>query len=1035
MISVASPIGIRTFGIVNSILQETALMVESLLVGARESRRSIQEFSMKRHLLAFAVVVAMIAIAALAFQKKPGLLLMDWAARGQPQEPGAAILIEFGLKDEKSTSWTGHATVTGAKVVHREGFRFRDKDKLMEPNGWEVSSRFPVDPASRPALTRLMRPATVGVVLHLADIEPGTTLTVEAEDKATPKVSIPLQEILAGQPKKIWDGKAILRRVSKSSPVVTAKTEDDFPAAAYAPDGTLWLAYISYTLKEERRRTSLMSIDQQPADFRSYYTPEFGDQLFVKYFRNGKWSDPTAVTEPTEDLARCAIGVQGDGKAWVVYSAHRQSNFDLYARTVTLAPNNGHGQAAALGQEKQLTRNSGPVLGPVMCTDQSGNPWLACQSWSKEGTGRVALFNCRGDQWREISLPDSAGHQNQWYPALAAGPDGRVALAFDVYRDGDYDVQVAVLPPASAAEQVALHPVATSAKFEARPSIVYDPQGRLWIAYEEGPEKWGKDYGALDANDGSPLYNVRSVRVACLEGDKLLAPAAELPTSKPIGQAQFNLQTPRYAYPKLGLDGNGRIWLTYRLKLPTPFGVQPGTDWITQARRLDGDHWTEPMDIHHSDGLLDSRPVLLPDGRSGLLVITNTDCRHATPGVIDNQIYAAVVDRPGNPVEPKLVPKEPGTKDRARAVAEDAAVKRIRDYRVQAEGKSYRLFRGEFHRHTEISFDGGGDGSLEDMYRYAIDAAALDWIGNTDHDSGGGREYSWWLIQKSTDAYHVGQAFTPIFSYERSCQYPHGHRNCIFARRGIRTLPRLAEPDRDKRVAGIHADDAKMLFRYLRELDGICASHTSATNMGTDWRDNDPVVEPVVEIYQGDRNSYEYQEAPRAGHDPKSNKLPASIGGWQPAGFLDNALKDKGYRLGFQASSDHISTHISYCIALAERADREAIAAALKKRRCYAATDDIILDVRSGKHLMGEEFKTNAPPSLKITAIGTQPLAQVDIIKDSKVVHTVKPGKAEYQGEWTDPEPNAGVHYYYVRVQQADEELAWGSPLWIDYAK
>ena len=51
------------------------------------------------------------------------------------------------------------------------------------------------------------------------------------------------------------------------------------------------------------------------------------------------------------------------------------------------------------------------------------------------------------------------------------------------------------------------------------------------------------------------------------------------------------------------------------------------------------------------------------------------------------------------------------------------------------------------------------------------------------------------------------------------------------------------------------------------------------------------------------------------------------------------------------------------------------------------------------------------------------------------MVETIKPGKAEYKGTWTDPKPTGGVHYYYVRVQQADGQLAWGSPLWIDYQK
>src|SRR5205085_215324 len=168
-------------------------------------------------------------------------------------------------------------------------------------------------------------------------------------------------------------------------------------------------------------------------------------------------------------------------------------------------------------------------------------------------------------------------------------------------------------------------------------------------------------------------------------------------------------------------------------------------------------------------------------------------------------------------------------------------------------------------------------------------------------------------------------------------------------------------------------DDTKMLYRYLHELDGICASHTSATNMGTDWRDNDPKVEPVVEIYQGDRNNYEYEDAPRSGHDPQSNKLPAQIAGWFPKGFVVHALKDKGYRLGFQSSSDHISTHISYCIPLAERHDRASILAAFRQRHCYGATDNIVLDVRSGNHVMRDEFKTGEAPTLRIAVLGTGP--------------------------------------------------------------
>src|SRR5262249_34611980 len=148
------------------------------------------------------------------------------------------------------------------------------------------------------------------------------------------------------------------------------------------------------------------------------------------------------------------------------------------------------------------------------------------------------------------------------------------------------------------------------------------------------------------------------------------------------------------------------------------------------------------------------------------------------------------LDLPGQPVEPKLVPHDPGQKDpnlTRLAKAERDSVRRMRAYRIETGDQRYQLLRGEFHRHTEFSSDGGPDGSLEDMFRYAIDAAGMDWIGNGDHDNGAGREYSWWLTQKYTDAYHVPARFTPLFSYERSVTYPHGHRNCLFAQRGVLT--------------------------------------------------------------------------------------------------------------------------------------------------------------------------------------------------------------------------------------------------------
>jgi hypothetical protein len=992
------------------------------------------------------LAVVVLVLAALYAQRKPAgsLLVLDWAAKSSLDRPPTAVLVEFGHKDSTPTDWSGEVTATNARIVHREGYRFRPTagDELTD-RGWNMSSRRGLRvPPKNPAVAKIEGIATVGVVLHLADIKDDATLSLNLTGQHKAKIALPLKDVLAGKPHSLLDGQGVVRLVSTAVPIANGKTEDDFPAACYGPDGSLWIAWVGYHVKDESRRVDAAQLREQPADFRAFDTPGFGDQVFARCFKDGKWSAPIPITEPTEDIVRCAIAADGRGPIVVAYSAFRNGAHDLYARSIdpaTMKPT----------REQKLTGTSSrdaPAehLAPTMCTDSAGQVHLA--HIARNHTGSTSVAHHAGlaieDAGWTAKSSSSRGLSDGaiWTHAIAAGP-GVWQTAADSYGLGDYDIELPFrgTPTRSQGAQV---PVAKTGRFEARPSIAYDTAGRLWIAYEEGPELWGKDFGALDSGDGQPLYSSRSVRVVCLVDGKLSKPVAELPTSEvPLPKTPYagnqNLQyerAARYSQPQIGIDGKGRVWLTYRQKLGTRHSSRLGSYWLTYARRLDGDQWTEPIEVHHSCGLLDHRPVLLPHKSGGLLVVHNTDGRYTTPEHIDNDVYLSYLDLPGDPAEPKLVPHEPGSKKPelvARAEREFAAVQRIRDYRVEAAGKKLQLLRGEFHRHTEISGDGGPDGSLEDMFRYGIDSARMDWLGNGDHDNGGGREYTWWLTQKFTDAFTVPGRFSGMFTYERSVPYPHGHRNCVFARRGVRTLPRLAQMDKNERVAGVHADDTKMLYRYLKELGGICAVHTSATSMGTDWRDNDPVVEPLVEIYQGDRMSYEKEGAPRAGYDPKGDNEPANIAGWFPKGFVNLALGEKGYKLGFQASSDHWSTHISYCIVLAEKNDRESILAAMRKRHVYGATDDIICDVRSGAHLMGDEFTAAGPPRLEVKVIGTSDLAKVEVLRDSTVVAELPIKGRECAADWIDPRPAPGVHHYYVRVQQKDGEMAWTSPMWI----
>src|SRR5439155_22297780 len=111
----------------------------------------------------------------------------------------------------------------------------------------------------------------------------------------------------------------------------------------------------------------------------------------------------------------------------------------------------------------------------------------------------------------------------------------------------------------------------------------------------------------------------------------------------------------------------------------------------------------------------------------------------------------------------------------------------------------------------------------------------------------------------------------------------------------------------------------------------------------------------------------------------------------------------RGYKFSFECSSDHLSTHISYAMVLAENNSREAVQKAMKQRHTYGATDNIVADYRctaDGKeHIMGDEFKTSQPPTVKVKLIGTAPFKKVTLVKDDVEIVLGEPNKAERSEE------------------------------------
>jgi hypothetical protein len=983
------------------------------------------------------------------------LLIVFVPGKNLQAQASTTFRVLCGVTDATPTRWDGSLKVKNAGSYTLEGWRF-EHDDSANGNHFSFSTRAARNFGEDEGKVLVAN----GLIITASAVTENSEFVFKT---AQGEFSFRASEIPYARGIYELDGRVYVDRIPAAARLTNTPEEEDYPSLASGPHGDIWLAYVQFHHNPNADKLRA-AISEAPRDFKEYAEPTGGDQIWARKYSAGKWGEAVALTPPGRDLYKTAVAVDGNGRAWIFWAENDAGNFDIFARAV---------DASGAKEPLRISREAGSDIDPVAATDASGRVWVAWQGW-RDGLAAIYVAQQQGSGFSPPAKISNST-KNEWDPAIAADKTGRVAVAWDSYRNGNYDVYARTYSAQAWGEEV---PVAATARYEAYPSIAFDPSGRLWIAYEEGGRGWGKDFGAY-ATSGVSLYQGRRISLRGLEPDgRLVAPDVSFesrlvgaPNSRPdlpgrqgdtgamdpdVGKAWHRadgdgaknyLGTVKNTSPRLVVDGSGRIWLAFRSPHPTSWNPI-GTVWTEYLTSFNGKEWTPPIFLNHTDNILDNRPALVAVGNGKLLMVNSSDGRRNLKPSEGNSNQFGFTQNPfADPYENDLWSDEVDLGPAAKAIsvvaaglgsqpeaptvdaAGSAAIQAVREYQGGAGG-NLRIVRGEFHRHSEISMDGGGDGTLIDQWRYVLDAAAMDWVGCCDHDNGGGREYSWWINQKLTDVFYSPGKFVPMFSYERSVGYPEGHRNVVFVQRGVRPLPRyksstlVSAPKGDQPV---HAVDTQMLYVYLKQFAGVVASHTSATGMGTDWRDNDPHAEPVVEIYQGDRQNYEMPGAPRSPREQDD------IGGWRPKGFINLAL-DKGYRLGFEASSDHVSTHLSYANLYVKDLTRESVLEALKQRHVYASTDDILADVECGTHMMGDEFSTPDPPTLKIKLRGTSKFAKVTIIRDGKFVYSTSPLTQEVEFAWRDNQPNKDkTSYYYVRGEQDNGELVWASPLWIQY--
>jgi len=317
----------------------------------------------------------------------------------------------------------------------------------------------------------------------------------------------------------------------------------------------------------------------------------------------------------------------------------------------------------------------------------------------------------------------------------------------------------------------------------------------------------------------------------------------------------------------------------------------------------------------------------------------------------------------------------------------------------------------------------------EDHYRYAI-SVGLDFAAVTDICRETAlfdvdtkiSEKEWENIKEASRRFYQPGKFVTFPAYEYNERFVGGDRNVYFLNEEEAKLycwndPQYSTPEK--------------LWRALKDKKAMTIPHHPACMMiGQNWDYHSPDLQRLVEIYSEWGNSEE-----------SDCERPMRV----PTDYLYRSVQSalaRGYKLGFIASSDTHSGDVGEAAEVAVWAKaltREKIWEALWNRRCYGTTGErIILQFCLNGHVMGEEIKQEISKErhLRIKVIGTDTIKKVDIIRNNELLYSYN-GKSQLEElEYIDEEnpknlPLYPLLFYYVRITQADGEIAWTSPIWI----
>ena len=753
----------------------------------------------------------------------------------------------------------------------------------------------------------------------------------------------------------------------------------EYPALAVDSRQNVYVAY-NYTTPDSGDAVYITSFHDPDVQYTDFVSAD-GATRYLRITQGPDWQGPYRVSTRIGEEYRPRVSASSDGTVWIVWSARRDGEWNIFARSFT---------ADGLGAEVQLTAGQGNNFRPVVLATHTGFVWVAWERATPDQHMHIITRYFQDGKWSDETVVD--GRPGYAYrPTLLEAPDGVVWFAWDHTSGYNTDVYIRRHGGGRFKEPIR---VSTHPAIDAKPALSWHDK-KLWIAWttnRRGDNGWGI---------------IRYPIVRAFNGRSWYEPVAEI---KGINLTDRS-DTQSMEYPTLTFGPYGRLYLFHR------------HDHVFNGSYYEDGQWSDPW-------LLDEwgwgqRGFYVHNAWvAGGLWLARRDRR---------TIYLQKMERRNPSKTParlrRYVP---------RAYPDTLAGIAGESFRGPTRDGKYQVYYGELHVHTAYS---DGSGSFDELYNLYKNIYRLDFLAITEHDELGSSLFNhlspgeWAYLKALNELYNRPGEFVTLNAYEwthstwsgrQDSTVVIGHKNVYF--KGGEDSPLFSHFD-DR------THDARSLFNTLHDHEALAFPHTAPWS-GIIWEDHDPEIETNYEIVSI-HGANEYMgnlPIPHRGGKPgtyaqdglSQGAMIGFVGASDSHGLYYHASegwREDAYKGGLTG------------VLLDDTLTRESVWLALKARRNYATSGEkYFLEFFINGQPMGSTVTTRTPPLIAFRALSDK-ILYAYIIRDNRELFVTGPiggTRWEYKG-LPDESVVPGEHFYYLRVTYENGMMAWSSPIWVTY--